>query len=212
MADTEYTRDRAAFEAAMEGEELDFTLYTVPGCENSYSSPRTQLAYFAWRQGRAAPPDVTVTEKTACKLCKGTGVADLPDPWGGVRGTCPDCHGTGTTGAPLAALPSASLGEPEGWKLVPVALTPEMVKADPYGMGYGRLHAIWARLLAASPASKSAGGGGERDERKPWERTDWACARARVDSEGMHCPDNKCPDCPKRSLGQLGTSPDQQEQ
>ena len=47
-------QERAEFEAAMEGEELDFTLYTMQGCENSYSSPRTQLAYFAWRQGRSA--------------------------------------------------------------------------------------------------------------------------------------------------------------
>lgn len=30
-----------------------------------------------------------------CTLCQGTGTADLPDPWGGVTGTCPDCHGTG---------------------------------------------------------------------------------------------------------------------
>jgi hypothetical protein len=44
---------------------------------------------------------LVVDQKTAnvtnngCDLCKGTGVADLPDPWGGVRGTCPDCHGSG---------------------------------------------------------------------------------------------------------------------
>lgn len=30
-----------------------------------------------------------------CGLCKSTGVAYLPDPWGGVTGTCPDCNGTG---------------------------------------------------------------------------------------------------------------------
>lgn len=40
---------------------------------------------------------------TGCGLCKGSGVADLPDPWGGVRGTCPDCHGTGHAGPPDAA-------------------------------------------------------------------------------------------------------------
>lgn len=34
------------------------------------------------------------------------------------------------------------------------------------------------------------------DERKPWERTDWTCALARVDQHGMHCPENKCADCP----------------
>ena len=27
---------------------------------------------------------------SGCILCRGAGVADLPDPWGGVRGTCPD--------------------------------------------------------------------------------------------------------------------------
>lgn len=41
---------------------------------------------------------------------------------------------------------------PEGWKLVPVNLTTEQIAADPYGMGYGRLHAVWRALLAAAPA------------------------------------------------------------
>ena len=50
----------------------------------------------------------------------------------------------------------ASKQVPEGWKLVPVDLTPEMVKADPYGMGYGRLHVIWNRLLAAVPERPQA--------------------------------------------------------
>jgi hypothetical protein len=39
----------------------------------------------------------------------------------------------------------------ETQRVVSIKPTPEMVKADPYGMGYGRLHAVWARLLAASP-------------------------------------------------------------
>jgi hypothetical protein len=43
-----------------------------------------------------------------------------------------------------------------GWKLVPIGLTPEMEAADPYGMGYGRLHAIWSRLLKAAPAAPTA--------------------------------------------------------
>lgn len=35
------------------------------------------------------------------------------------------------------------------------------------------------------------------DTRKPWERTDWNCALARVDHEGLHCPDTgRCADCP----------------
>ena len=37
------------------------------------------------------------------------------------------------------------------YKLVPVVLTPEMIKADPYGLGYGRLQAIWASMLAVAP-------------------------------------------------------------
>lgn len=37
----------------------------------------------------------------------------------------------------------------------------------------------------------------EQDTRKPWERTDWNCALARVDHEGLHCPDTgRCADCP----------------
>jgi hypothetical protein len=41
---------------------------------------------------------------------------------------------------------------PDGWQWVPVEPTPEMIQADPYGMGYGRIHAVWSRLLAAAPA------------------------------------------------------------
>jgi hypothetical protein len=52
-----------------------------------------------------------------------------------------------------AALASAPAGEPipEGWQMVPKTLTPEMANADPYGLGYGRLDAIWSRLLRAAP-------------------------------------------------------------
>lgn len=39
------------------------------------------------------------------------------------------------------------------------------------------------------------------DTRKPWERSDWTCARARVDHDGMHCPEDKCADCPNRTSG-----------
>lgn len=54
----------------------------------------------------------------------------------------------GKTGESAA---SSAMGD-DGWKRVPVELTPDMAKADPYGLGYGRLQAIWSRLLAASPS------------------------------------------------------------
>jgi hypothetical protein len=62
---------------------------------------------------------------------------------------------------------------PIGYVLVPVDLTPEMVAADPYGMGYGRLHAIYQAMLAAAPASA------ERVEQEPF-------AWATFDGEGSY--------------------------
>jgi hypothetical protein len=74
--------------------------------------------------------------------------------------------------AESAALPSASLGEqrePEDWKLVPIKPTYEMIRAGQNSEGRSTLknmeshELIWRDMLAASPASKGAGGGGERD-------------------------------------------------
>lgn len=51
-----------------------------------------------------------------CGLCNGTGIADLPDPWGGVRGTCPDCLGGGydgvTTHPEFGAAPGVMVDAP----------------------------------------------------------------------------------------------------
>lgn len=44
--------------------------------------------------------------------------------------------------------------EAAGWVCVPRGVTKEMADADPYGMGYGRIHAIWTRMLAASPLAQ----------------------------------------------------------
>lgn len=38
-------------------------------------------------------------------------------------------------------------------------LDARMVKADPYGMGYGRLNAVWSGLLAASPLAEDGDDG-----------------------------------------------------
>lgn len=40
-----------------------------------------------------------------------------------------------------------------------------------------------------------------RKQSKPWEKTSWTCARARVTSTGLHCPNEKCADCPNRASG-----------
>jgi hypothetical protein len=50
---------------------------------------------------------------------------------------------------------------PHGYVLVPYKLTPEMIAADPYGMGYGRLHAIYSAMLAAAPAPSTTEGQGD---------------------------------------------------
>lgn len=50
--------------------------------------------------------------------------------------------------AALAAIEAA------GFVCVPRGVTKEMADADPYGMGYGRIHAIWTRMLAASPLAQ----------------------------------------------------------
>ena len=47
-----WAADRAAFEAAMEGEELDFTPWGLLGIENAYKADKTRLMYFGWTQGR----------------------------------------------------------------------------------------------------------------------------------------------------------------
>jgi hypothetical protein len=111
----------------------------------------------------------------------------------------------------IAALPSASLGEQREPALADAArVLAEFAKTAPGRLPSRVQEAI--AVVAASPASKSAGGGGASgDTRKPWEKTSWTCARARVDHEGMHCPPDKCADCPNRTAGQLGTSPDQQK-
>lgn len=47
-----WAADRAAFEAAMDGEDLDFTPWGLPGIENSYKADTTRLMYHAWAEGR----------------------------------------------------------------------------------------------------------------------------------------------------------------
>ena len=60
--------------------------------------------------------------------------------------------------AELAAL-KAKAAVPDGWRLVPEMLTPEMEKA--VNMGYGKLGAVWRLLLAAAPAQPGSAKGGE---------------------------------------------------
>lgn len=61
--------------------------------------------------------------------------------------------------ARLNAAPVQQVSVPDGYVLVPYKLTPEMIAADPYGMGYGRIHAIYSAMLAAAPAAPAADAG-----------------------------------------------------
>ncbi len=60
-------------------------------------------------------------------------------------------------GAPLYAAPIV----PQGWKLVPVGPTPEMVRAGqelkPLGKWHAQIKAVWTAMLAASPAPDADG-------------------------------------------------------
>lgn len=51
---------------------------------------------------------------------------------------------------------------PEGWKPMPAELTQAMIVADPYGLGYGRLHAIYRALFNAAPSHPEPAGGKEQ--------------------------------------------------
>lgn len=62
----------------------------------------------------------------ACKICNGHGLVGCMTMEGGEGHECPDCHGTG---AALAAQPPAVAAIPEGWKLVPMKATREMLNA-----------------------------------------------------------------------------------
>jgi len=50
---------------------------------------------------------------------------------------------------------------PQGWKLVPVEPTPEMVRAGqelkPLGKWHAQIKAVWTAMLAASPAPDASG-------------------------------------------------------
>ena len=59
--------------------------------------------------------------------------------------------------------------------------------------------ALTALRQAADPDTQQGADGvppSAPDHRKPWEKSSWTCARARVDHEGVHCPaTGRCPDC-----------------
>jgi hypothetical protein len=90
--------------------------------------------------------------------------------------------------------PVISFGAGTGWSEwqdVPWVVVPEEApKPAPT--------ALAAPGVAPSPAP---------DTRKPWDKTSWTCARARVDHQGMRCPEDKCADCPNRTDGVEGRKP-----
>jgi hypothetical protein len=158
MADTEYTREREAFELWYVGHTFDTTPPEIErNAQGDYILMGTRLAWQAWHAGWLA----------------------------------------------LAALPSASLGEQREPALADAArVLAEFAKTAPGRLPSRVQEAI--AVVAASPASKSAGGGASSryyacpycDQREGYAHGEWCRAAGTM---------------VKRPSGQLGTSPDQQK-
>jgi hypothetical protein len=88
-----------------------------------------------------------VVVRKPCELCFGRGERTA-DGSNGRRVRCKDCEGTGQISRHTQPRP---VGVPDGWKIVPIEPTPEMLKAcDTVIQGYGA-KLTWGRMVSAVP-------------------------------------------------------------
>jgi hypothetical protein len=187
MADAEYTRDQNL--------QLVWNTLMFFACESSYTmGERTGgVLQGCPRKPPPSPDELAGYAQIAlAALCRFVGRE--PEDW------------------MLAALPSASIGEQREQLLVPMKPTTEMVEAGAMRIAMNaqyvctaesKAEAVWRAMLATSPASKGAGGGGEDDRAK---RCEAMCTRF---GNAPQCLD--CPRLESAPNGPLGTSPDQQK-
>ena len=108
--------------------------------------------------------DITDTHTLApCSHCGGSGAAEdcapEPEPFGYFKSEpfgWTDCAETDDGAIALYTAPPAPIVS-DGWKLVPVEPTPEMMQSASKVATYGALKAAWGRMLEAAPQPESCG-------------------------------------------------------